>query len=140
MEEWFDHHDIDHFITHYGRKGQLTWNSVAFLYGRYILTVQVKVEVDYKNCEILKVIGDPKIFLHEVDRLRIEGGQVIGSTMKFDGLPQEYEPEKWNELELNNGDLNIFSIPDKHIRKNDPIKRFQEYRRMSGKDIVQIIR
>ena len=48
MEELFG--DADHFITHFGFSGQKanTWNTEVFFDGRYTITMQVEILIDYR--------------------------------------------------------------------------------------------
>jgi hypothetical protein len=102
MEALF--HEIDHFITHYGsgfENKPKMWNSEAFFGGRYILTMQVMVKVDYAHHRVIPV-GKPTFYLHEVKSVEnvTEGqyAQSFGRTLTFD-------TETWERLQEARGDF-----------------------------------
>src|SRR2546422_65055 len=62
--------DGDHFITHYGfSPGPKQWNTEVFFGGRYTLTLQVDVDIDYQKHLVLTNVSPPKFYLFEVGSL-----------------------------------------------------------------------
>src|SRR6266481_3389857 len=57
----------DHFVTHYGFSlGPNKWNTEIFFGGRYTLTLQVDVDIDYKGDTIRSNVSPAKFYLWEV--------------------------------------------------------------------------
>jgi hypothetical protein len=55
----------DNFISYYtGQAGEPIWNSKAGLYGRYILSLQVKITFDETRTKIIG-LDDPQFYLSE---------------------------------------------------------------------------
>ena len=62
--------ETDHFVTQYGFNRYVgdrtnTWNSEAYFAGRYSLTMQVEVVVDYKDNSVMRA-GTPKFYLERL--------------------------------------------------------------------------
>jgi hypothetical protein len=104
MEELFP--EVDHFITHYGfdNKPKL-WNSEAFFGGRYILTMQVMVDVDYTNRKV-KQVGEPRFYLQEIQRIE-------GIYHSYAGDGAEFGLEKWKQLFEAGGELSAIGFTPK---------------------------
>jgi hypothetical protein len=79
MEHLFG--DSDHFITHWGfhDPGPRLWNSEVYFGGRFCLTMQVEVEVDYKTCAVIRTVAPPKFYLRKVNRLETRNGVLYDS-------------------------------------------------------------
>jgi len=107
MEEVF--HEVDHFITHYGfGKQPLVWNTEAHFGGRYILTMQVPVNIDY-GARTVKQSGSPKFYLVEVTKVdRLSDGRFMAST--DGGAGMEFTEHEWKEVYESNGDLSVLGI------------------------------
>src|SRR5262249_13457368 len=95
--------ETDHFITHYGfnRNGgdrTNTWNSEAHFYGRYQLTMQIEVVVDYKSNTVTRA-GEPEFFLCE--HYQIDGTDLSSRVREISRFG---EPE-WRKLVNSNGDF-----------------------------------
>ena len=82
MEEIFG--EVDHFITHYGFDAKpKPWNSEVHFGGRYVLTMQVDVTIDYTRNVITKV-GNPIFVLYEITKIeKDDNGMEMAS---FDGI------------------------------------------------------
>ena len=67
--------ETDHFITHYGMNDDSTiWNTEAFFSGRYILTMQVPIVVNYKlKTFSVKEGAVSRFFLREAAVCRRDG-------------------------------------------------------------------
>ncbi len=115
----------DHFITHYGfnRYGgdrTNTWNSEAYFYGRYSLTMQIEVVVDYKNNTVTPA-GEPKFYLVEYSRVDDNGGGVYSA---FSGGGATFGEKEWQEIYHKGGD---FSVVHLSVRKDAPVPNMAEY-------------
>jgi hypothetical protein len=85
MEEQFG--TADHFITHFGSRGKTTnrWNTEVFFGGRYTLTMQVDVHVDYDKNQI-EVVGEPVFYLVEAESIDVfDDGRTHGHIQAFFG-------------------------------------------------------
>ena len=59
-----------HFISYYtGRYGPPTWNTKFGLYGRYVITIQAKVEFDRTRRRIVS-FESPTGYVHEVSSIK----------------------------------------------------------------------
>jgi hypothetical protein len=105
----------DHFITHYGFANQKenTWNTVVFFGQRYVLTMQVKIKVDYDNRKIA-VVGDPFWILSEYV-------SIVGNSARF-GKSFTLSSEDWKTLYENNGDFASIGIE----LNREPVANFGE--------------
>lgn len=76
--------EIDHFITHFGMDAKLpnVWNSEAYFGGRYVITLQVPVAIDYED-ETLRVTGEPSFFLTEISTVAVDGSGTYGDSLDF---------------------------------------------------------
>ena len=121
----------DHFITQYAfeKKKPVTWNTEVFFGGRYVLTYQVDVLVDYSNKTISKIIAPEKFFLGELSE--IEGG--VGSYARS----HNFGMEKWKKIVDGKGDFSVIGIP---LNTNVPLPGFDEYVRQWRKDRVDVNR
>ncbi len=133
IEKWYGPQDVDHFITHFGfdKNKPRTWNSVAYLHGRYILTVQIPVDINYKKCSVIRVAGKPKIDLAEIKSIEILPGEKV-STRYHDGAA--CSEDDWALLEDAGGDLKVLPL---NIEKSDPHPLFDQYREAWGRDIIR---
>lgn len=109
----------DHFITHYGlnRHGgdrTNTWNSEAYFDGRYSLTMQVEVVVDYENNTVTPA-GEPKFYLIEYRRVKDNRD---GTYNASSGEGAIFGEKEWREIYRNGGDFSVVDLP---IRQDDPI-------------------
>jgi hypothetical protein len=119
MEELFG--DADHFITHFGFSGQKsnTWNTEVYFDGRYTLTMQVEILINYSK-KALVVSGNPKFYLHEVIKIdHLPDGRI---QSKY-GMNREFTAEEWTKLYENKGDFSVIGIE----LRDDPLSGFDEY-------------
>ena len=113
--------DGDHFITHYGMgSGPKEWNSEVFFQGRYVLTLQVDVAINYWNNEVEKIVSSPKFYLVEVDSTVREN--VGTGANSLNGW--EFDEAKWKKLLQAKGDWSAIGI---NVRTNDPVVGFEDY-------------
>lgn len=120
MEELFG--DADHFISHFGFSGEKTntWSTQVFFDGRYKLTMQVEIVIDYaKNTFV--VSDDYKFYLIEVKQLTEHDGKVNGAKL---GENYRFSAEDWAKVYESEGDFSVIGI---QLRTDDPLPRFDEY-------------
>ena len=121
--------DSDHFISYSGsRELGNTWNTEVFFYGRYVLTMQVKVRMGYSFDKVLEVLGEPQFFLSEVDYVEFDENGQIGVRYKTDGpvstIPYPFSLAKWKKVYAANGD---FSVIGCKLDKDHPVPHFSDY-------------
>jgi hypothetical protein len=109
------------FFSYYtGEKGPTTWNSKVGLFGRYILTMQVRVTMDADRIHVISH-QDPSFFLMEVSQINPLGeGRVAinyGDTVRF-------TKDKWAVLVEKKGDLSALEI---EVLKDKPVAGFDEH-------------
>ncbi len=99
--------DADHFITHFGfGRMPLQWNTEVFFGDRYILTMQVDVEVDYAKRRVVPV-GKPVFYLTEVDTVsHTEFGNVVESYSNS----YTFGLEEWEKVFASKGDFSTIGI------------------------------
>lgn len=106
IEELFG--DADHFITHYGMRSEKSniWNTVTYFGGRYELTMQVRVRVDYdKKC--IEVAGSPEFSLVEIRRVRKSTSGLIGADC---GKNFRFSEDEWQKVLASGGDFSVIGI------------------------------
>ena len=115
--------ESDHFITHYGFDADpKEWNTEVFFGGRYRLTLQVDVEIDYKNHLIKTNVSAPKFYLFEAGAIRrnakrdVEGVDISGQWI--------FDQTQWNKLVEAKGDWSVLGIP---VKTNSPLPGFEEH-------------
>jgi hypothetical protein len=112
----------DHFVTHYGfSPGPKKWNTEIFFGGRYTLTLQVDVDIDYKGHTIRSNVAPAKFYLWEVGALirgarGVEGADIAGQWI--------FDEAKWKRLVQAKGDWSAIGIP---VNTNSPIEGFDDY-------------
>ena len=85
--------------------------------GRYRLTLQVMVDIDYQHHTIKTNVTPPQIYLCELESLIGDSGANIAHQWVLD------EP-KWNKLVHAKGDWSVLVIP---VKTNNPIPGFERY-------------
>jgi hypothetical protein len=126
--------DVDHFIIHYGvAKGPRKWQSSAFFGGRYELTMEVEVEIDYVNKKVTKVVGEPSFYLKEVSKVDVYQDGRAGGW--YDGTSQrEFGAEEWQKLYKSNGDVSVLGV----VPKTDPVPFFDKFVEQARKNLQPI--
>src|SRR2546429_4252112 len=125
--------NVDHFISSFGSKTPApVWNSVTYFSGRYTLTLQVPISIDYENCR-LNGATDPAIvvYINEVTKVEISTSGIAGATLKG-GIGKLGESE-WKRLVKNGGDWSVVNVP--LFKNGPPIKNFYEDVRQRGEPI-----
>ena len=117
----FSNAPTDHFITDFSvyKDKPVKWNTEVFFGGRYILTYQVDVMVDYGRNKIAKAVGQPKFFLAELSSIH------DGGTGYFDkGTGAIFDDLEWAKIVKAHGDFSAAGIK---LKTNVPIVGFDEY-------------
>jgi hypothetical protein len=132
MEELFP--VADHFITHYGfNDGPRVWNTEVFFGGRYTLTMQVDVEIDYSANKITKVGGEPKFSLTETRKVDILPDGRAQSW--YNGQNQRrFGPAEWEKVYQTKGDFSALDVTINH----DPVPNFEEDVSQARRDRVPV--
>jgi hypothetical protein len=123
---------VDHFITHYGiRSARNIWNTEAFFGGRYMLTMQVDVRIDYSRRQVVPTDA-PTFFLHEVISVDVlSDGQ---QHTRF-GRSWEIGVDDWQVVYSNGGDFSRIGI----VLDDTATPGFSQYVRGLRKDRIPIL-
>jgi hypothetical protein len=129
--------EVDNFIVHFGFGKQLEWQTVAFIEGRFELTLVVPVTVDYSNRTVTPA-GAPKFNLWAVKQVTVGPGTPDegGWGGDFDTeLERTFGMAEWAKFVSSGFDLTSLGIPKDEIH---PIPYWKEYVRGWRKDRVPI--
>lgn len=114
--------DSDHFITHFGFAGETSnlWNTEVYFGGRYSLTMQVNIVVDYKNGVVEKVLDEPKFYLFTYGRIE----QRANGNMAADISGQHiFGLADWERVYAADGDFSVIGL----TLDRTPIPEFSHY-------------
>ncbi|MCA9110836.1 MAG: hypothetical protein KDA52_12860 [Planctomycetaceae bacterium] len=100
--------DADHFITEFGfdRKPKL-WNTEVFFGGRYTLTMQVKVKVNY-SANTIAMVDEPKFHLIGADTIRVYPDGRTGT--RYSGDEHWFSLAEWETVYESGGDYSLIGI------------------------------
>jgi hypothetical protein len=139
MMKMFPDVPLDNFITQYGfdKSVPVTWNTVAYIYGRYELRYHVEVMVDYKENRISEIRGVRGFYLGEVatvSKPTLDGTIEVryASNSKIKGVFGEMD---WDRIVATKGDFSVIGI---HLITNSPIPGFNDYVDKVRKDMIQV--
>jgi hypothetical protein len=122
----------DHFITHYNfSPGPKTWNTEVFFGGRYELTLQVDVEIDYKKRTVVKVVTPPSFNLREVEHVQIDPS---GLPTAFYSNDWTFDEARWKRLVVSGGDWLQIGI----LLKSNTVPGFDQYEKAMRAPRVQV--
>jgi hypothetical protein len=128
----FPNDPTDHFITHYGfeRDKPVVWNTEVFFGGRWILTCQVDVVVDYERQEISGVVSQPLFYLRELSSIGLRDGE-------FTRISKGYylNLEEWTKVVAAGGDFAIIGV---ELSTNAPLPGWNEHIRRLRAPRVQV--
>lgn len=113
MDELFD--DCRHYVVYTGRSSVSTWNATAFFGERYVLTMQVPIEISSSTRG--HTIGDPKFYLNEVSVVT-DGGYGARFSGDF-----KFGPSEWKRIYESNGDFETVGF----TLDPTPVPNFQSY-------------
>lgn len=124
MEEFFP--VADHFITEYAMfdSKPKTWNTEVFFGGRYTLTMQVDVYIDYKTNRIVNVVGEPKFWLVGTESVKVLPD---GRAYHVGGDGGEFGADEWKKVRDAKGDFSVIGIKI----NREPAENFEEYVRQT---------
>src|SRR5207249_1865806 len=97
------------------------WNSVTYFAGRYELTLQVSIAIDYENCRLKRLTDSPIVYINEITNVAISTSGIAEARMQGQWVLGEGE---WKSLVNSKGDWSIVKVP---ILTNAPVKGFDEY-------------
>ena len=130
VETLFGATNVDHFISNFGSKTHAPiWNSVTYFAGRYELSLQVPIAIDYDKCKLIGATNSATVQINEVVKVEISKSGIAGATEKGQWRLSENE---WKWLVENHGDWSVVKVP---ILTNAPIKGFDEYVRQGREPI-----
>ena len=103
------------FLTYFdGYYGEPQWNSTALLHGRYVLTLQCKIDVDYARSAVTNY-QPPRVFLTEIVSLeRLPGGQLSATH----GTNFSFDLEQWKRLVESHGNFESLGVS---LTTNSPV-------------------
>jgi hypothetical protein len=125
--------DGDHFITHYGfDSNPKPWNTEVFFAGRYTLTLQVDVTIDYDRHLVKTNVAPPIFYLHEVAKIlrgpkSVEGAEFSGQWV--------LDESKWEKLVDAKGNWSAIGVD---LKTNSPVSGFSDYVQQSRSPRVKI--
>jgi hypothetical protein len=128
VESLFGATNVDHFISEFGSKSAI-WNSVTYFFGRYTLSLEVPISIDYENCKLNRVTGAAAIQINETIKVEISTSGIAGATEKGQWRLDE---NKWKRLVNSGGDWSVIGVP---ILTNSPVKGFNEFVRQGREPI-----
>lgn len=126
--------DADHFITHFGREfpgNKKQWNTEVYFGGRYSLTMQVDVSIDYENSRVSQVLGSPIFYLveyHQIDALP------DGRFMAHSGNGKVFTREEWKTFYKSHGEFSSLGL----TQNSQHTKNFAKFVAAVRKDSVAV--
>lgn len=120
IQRLFPKEATDHFITHYGfdKSKPVTWNTEVFFGGRYVLTYQVDVIVDYERKLVSKTVSPPKFAWREATNISTHP---IGADF---GAGDFFGEAEWSKVLAAKGD---FTTIGWMVKTNMPVPNFEKY-------------
>jgi hypothetical protein len=114
--------EANHFISYFDMVGVgQAWRTTdVFIAGRYKLEMGVDVRMDEQFTKIVEVIGEPKFYLREIERVKFYGEQV-GAAF---GEQFTFGPEEWAKVVEAKGDFSVIGI---HLDLDNPVKNIERY-------------
>ena len=129
VDEFFGAENVDHFISDYESKINVPeWNSVVYFGGRYMFSLSIPIDIDYKNCNFIKSTGLAFIQINEVTKVEINEFGGVGARMEGQWRLTESE---WKGLLESNGDWSVVNVPI--LKDAPPIENFDKYVTQSRK-------
>jgi hypothetical protein len=115
--------DADHFITHFGfGSGKTnTWNSEVYFGGRYCLTMQVEIEIDYSNSRVTNIVGEPQFWLKVYESFsRVPNGNMSARTAQ----DIKFGRKEWQKVLESKGDFSAVGV---ERQKGTGLTGFEEF-------------
>jgi hypothetical protein len=101
---------------------RLDWTTVAYLDGRFRLTLVQPVTIDF-SVRTVEIAGDPRFWLEGMAEIGVIGGDPA-SSMSDSRLTREFGKADWDKFVASDFDLTTLGISRTDIR---PIPRWEEY-------------
>lgn len=98
----------DHFVSQFGRgstKGTL-WHTNVYIGGRYVLAMEVPVELDFTG-HTINVVGKPDLYLMEVPWVTVSPDGALSTGV---GAQFALSEDDWNKVQGNLGDFSTIGI------------------------------
>ena len=122
----------DYFITHYNFSPvPKTWNTEVFFGGRYELTLQLDVEIDYRKRNVVKSVTPPTFYLREVERVQFSPS---GQPMVFYSDDWSFDETRWKKLVASGGDWSQIGIS----LKSNAVPGFDQYEKAMREPRVRV--
>ena len=116
------HPGASHFVSYLtGTHGTPTWNSVAGLYGRYELTMQVPVRLNAMRNGVASY-GQPVFALAEVRS--VTPGAAGALDVTHGGVDATFGPAEWQKVVDRGGDFGALGLS---LQMNQPVPGFNTY-------------
>jgi hypothetical protein len=110
--------DLEYGIGYYtGEAGPPHWGCKVGLYGRYVLSMSLKIRFDKTRTKITG-FDDPEFFIMEIQRVYDDNGT---AHVEVSENQKRFGKEEWMKIVENNGDLSSLGIP---IIKDRPLPNF----------------
>jgi hypothetical protein len=112
----------EHFISYYtGTHGPPTWNSHAGIHGRYVLSLQMPIELGGPGRGRVLSHGTPTFYLLEI----VEIHEASGGTASISYGPEQltFELNEWARLVKSGGDLRVLGIK---VNTTQPVPGFDK--------------
>ncbi|NOY28749.1 MAG: hypothetical protein GXP28_00815 [Planctomycetes bacterium] len=103
MEEMYG--DANHFLSSHEKSftdGTWTWNTEVYFGGRYCLTMQVDVEIDYEKNRVVKMLSEPKFSLGEIIKVTVLSN---GLERASSGEGKFFSLSEWEQFYESGGDF-----------------------------------
>jgi hypothetical protein len=129
----FSNAPTDHFITQFGfdKSVPVKWNTEVFFGGRYTLTYQIFVSVDYSSNRVVGTTSQPEFYLTEASRVFDASPGIVGAEFSAD---YKFGEPKWEKVVAAGGDFSVIGI----TLNTNPLKRFDEYVRSEQEPILHV--
>lgn len=105
-----------------GEYGPPTWNSKAALHGRYVLTMQMPLEISRERRSRIVSHGKPTFYLMEIKSV---ANTPDGRVEVLSGPTHAtFGPAEWDKIVRSGGDLSVLGL---EIRKGEPVPGFEQH-------------
>lgn len=120
MEALFNATNVDHFITDFTTfTNDTEWQSVAYVWGRYMISMSIPIVVDHTKCTIVRARGPADVVINEV--VGVSLSEAGTAATKFEGQ-WRFSQKQWAKLVEKGGDWSVLQIP---IITNKPVRGFR---------------
>jgi hypothetical protein len=117
----FSNCPIDNFITQSAYPEAVTWNTEVPFGGKYVLTYQSAVFVNYRKRNISKTTNAPIFSLVQVSRVSGATSEIVGADFDAD---YKFSESDWEKVVAAHGDFSVIGI---QIDTNHSVPRFDDF-------------